>query len=112
MRLFEGTPFDRPPRCERCDALLAECQCPPVPAPRTAPGKQRLRLQVEKRKRGKLMTVIRGLADEPDALKELLSELKNSCGAGGTIEDGLIEIQGDQLEKLRSALTQRGYKVQ
>ncbi len=44
-------------------------------------------------------------------LAALLTKLKNSCGAGGTVEDGLIEIQGNQLDRIRNVLTALGYKV-
>jgi translation initiation factor 1 len=61
MRLFEGTEFDRPLRCERCDELEVDCQCPPEAAPLIPPQQQTARLAIEKRKKGKVVTVIRGL---------------------------------------------------
>ena len=111
MRLFEGTPFDRPPRCERCDELESDCKCPPAAPVLTAPGKQIARLGVEKRKRGKLMTVIRDLKDEHDHLASLLTTLKNHCGAGGTVSEGILEIQGDQLDRVRAKLQELGYRT-
>ena len=51
MRLFEGTPFDRPPTCERCGQLESNCTCPPLAPPRIPPEKQTARLSVEKRKK-------------------------------------------------------------
>lgn len=110
MRLFEGTPFDIPPKCERCGQLEAECSCPPEPKKRVAPEKQSLRIAVEKRKKGKWVTVIRGLATEND-LTPLLTELKNACGAGGTIKEGTIEIQGNHEERLRNRLKELKYKL-
>lgn len=111
MRLFEGTPFDRPPHCERCGLLEAECQCPPPPAPRTPPEQQTARLAIEKRKKGKMVTVIRGLVVD-DALPELLTTLKTACGAGGTLKDDELEIQGEHLERVRQKLRDLGYRVQ
>lgn len=111
MRLFEGTPFDRPPRCEHCDRLEEECICPPPETPRTPPEKQTARLSREKRKRGKQVTLIRDLCDEADHLHNLLTTLKNHCGAGGTIDEGTLEIQGDQVEKVREKLKQLGYRT-
>ena len=58
MRLFEGTPFDRPPRCERCGELEEQCTCPPPEPMRLPPGEQTARIAVEKRKRGKRVTVV------------------------------------------------------
>lgn len=111
MRLFEGTPFDRPPHCDRCGKLEAECQCAPEPPPRVPPGKQTARVSVEKRKHGRLMTLVRGLAASENDLPDLLKQLKNACGAGGTIDEDLIEIQGDQAERVRATLSKIGYRV-
>ncbi|MCP4786241.1 MAG: translation initiation factor [Fuerstiella sp.] len=113
-RLFAGTQFDRPPKCDRCGRLEEECECPPPePEPPTylEPRKQTARLAVEKRKRGKMVTVIRGLAAEDNDLATLLTTLKTSCGAGGTIQEDSIEIQGRHLERLRIDLKAKGYQV-
>ena len=61
MRLFEGTPYDRPPRCEHCGQLEAECACPPPAVVEIAPEKQNVRLAIENRKKGKQVTALRGL---------------------------------------------------
>ena len=110
MRLFEGTEFDIPPKCDRCDQLEAECKCPPLPTPQIPPEKQSLKVAVEKRKRGKLVTVIRGLAESNDHAA-LLTDLKNHCGSGGTFKEGAIEIQGDHVERASAHLLQLGYRV-
>ncbi len=114
MRLFEGTPWDVPPRCERCGKLTAECQCPPAepaPPPRVAPEKQTAKLAVEKRSGGKMVTVVHGLRAADNDFAELLGKLKAGCGAGGTTKDDTIEIQGRQLERVRELLTKLGYKT-
>jgi translation initiation factor 1 len=111
MRLFEGTPWDRPPRCERCGKLEEACTCPPPPKVLTPPEKQTTRLAVEKRKKGKVVTVVRGLPAEENDLPGLLAQLKAACGAGGTIKDDELEIQGDHLERLRGLLGEVGYRV-
>ncbi|HEY4260881.1 MAG TPA: translation initiation factor [Schlesneria sp.] len=113
MRLFEGTAWDRPPTCERCGKLEAECTCPPIVAAKELipPQKQTAQLSVEKRKKGKLVTVIRGLSAEANDLSALLTKLKNSCGAGGAIEEDALEIQGDQLSRLQTILSEIGYRV-
>ncbi len=110
MRLFAGTEFDVPPTCERCGELDENCQCPPPVAPAIAPEKQTLRIHVEKRKKGKLVTVIQGLAEFNDHA-DLLTQLKNYCGAGGTIKAAAIEIQGDRAERVRRKLRELKYKV-
>lgn len=115
MRLFAGTKFDIPPKCDRCGALVEECACPPPPpepAPRIPPEKQRARLAVEKRQQGKVVTVIRGLPAVGNDLPDLLSRLKTRCGAGGAIKEESIEIQGDHREPIRTVLGELGYRVQ
>ncbi|KAA0136928.1 MULTISPECIES: translation initiation factor [Gimesia] len=111
MRLFEGTPFDRPPRCEKCDQLEEECICPPEPPFRIPPEQQTARLSIEKRKKGKRVTVIRGLPAEGNDLPELLKQIKDRCGAGGALKDEDLEIQGEQLDRVRETLQQMGFKV-
>ena len=112
MRLFEGTKWDRPPRCERCGELEESCTCPPPSKVLTAPEKQTARLNVEKRKKGKVVTVVRGLPAEENDLPTLLGQLKTACGAGGTVKDDLLEIQGNHLARVRDLLAGLGYRVQ
>lgn len=111
MRLFEGTQFDRPPRCETCGELEEECTCPPPEPERIPPEKQTARLAIEKRKKGKVVTVVRGLPGEGNDLPGLLTELKTTCGAGGTLKDDVIEIQGKHLDRIRGHLDKLGYRT-
>ncbi|MEW4488692.1 translation initiation factor [Thalassoglobus sp. JC818] len=111
MRLFEGTEFDRPPRCERCDELESECTCPEPEFEYTPPAKQIARIGVEKRKRGKSVTVIRDLIDEADHLPNLLTKLKDAIGVGGTVKDGTIELQGSHIERIKNELQSIGYRT-
>ena len=115
MRLFEGTQWDVPPTCDRCNQTEEKCDCAPLPkakGPAVEPGRQKLRLKKEKRKKGKVVTLVTGfqLGDEQQ-LEEMLRKLKNECGAGGKIDDQAIEIQGDQLEKLEKILSAKGFPV-
>jgi len=73
-------------------------------------GIVRLRREVSGRK-GKGVTTISGL-DLPDTeLKKLAKNLKQLCGTGGSVKNGIIEIQGDHREKLRTTLEQQGHTV-
>jgi translation initiation factor 1 len=110
-RLFAGTEFYKPPKCDRCGELEEECQCPPEPAPRISPEQQTAKLAIEKRKKGKVVTVVRGLAAEGNDLTGLLTELKTACGAGGALKDDALEIQGKHLDRVRDALIAIGFKV-
>ena len=113
-RLFAGTPWDRPPSCGRCGRPEAECSCPPAPAAepvRLDPAAQTARLRVEKRPKGKLVTVVGDLDPAGTDLAGLAALLKGRCGTGGTVKDGRIEIQGDHLGAAEAALTTLGYKT-
>ena len=113
MRLLEGTSWDRPPHCDRCDLPETECTCPPPVAASTLipPKQQTARLAVEKRKQGKLVTVVRGLTAIGNDLPALLTRIKTTLGAGGTLAGEELEIQGDHLERVRQLLGKIGYKV-
>jgi translation initiation factor 1 len=60
---------------------------------------------------GKTVTVIRGLPERGPALEARLSEMKRLCGAGGTLKEGVVEIQGDHRERLAERLRALGYTV-
>ncbi|SIN76745.1 translation initiation factor 1 (eIF-1/SUI1) [Singulisphaera sp. GP187] len=113
QRLFAGTPFDRPPTCERCGRLEAECTCPPpiLEPVRIAPDKQTARVRLEKRVKGKVVTVVANLSAEGNDLPELAAKLKEKCGSGGTVKDGLVEIQGDHVTTVENALKVLGYRT-
>jgi translation initiation factor 1 len=113
QRLFAGTPWDRPPSCERCGKLETECTCPPtvVEPVRLAPESQTARLRVEKRARGKVMTVVGNLAPDGNDLDALAAHLKAKCGVGGTVKEGRIELQGDHVASVEGALRALGYRT-
>ncbi len=64
-----------------------------------------------KGRRGKGVSVVTGLALGEAELGALATELKRACGSGGTVRDGVIEIQGDHREQLVTELTRRGFKA-
>src|SRR4051794_38857585 len=99
QRLFAGTPFDRPPTCERCGRPESECECPPptVEPVRIPPETQTARVRLEKRAKGKVVTVVANLPAEGNDLPGLAAHLKAKCGSGGTVKDDLVEIQGDHV---------------
>ena len=110
-RLFAGTPFDRPPRCEACGELEEECTCPPPEHQWLAPEAQSTKVRVDKRKGGRMVTVVDGLKKDETDLPVLLKSLKDLCAAGGTIQGETLEIQGDHLAKVREHLVWIGYKI-
>jgi translation initiation factor 1 len=59
---------------------------------------------------GKKVSVVSGLVMDESALSDLTTKLKKVCGAGGTLKDGCIEIQGDHRDQIMSELQRLGYK--
>lgn len=81
---------------------------PDPPRPQT----EAVLLQLSKQGRaGKSVTELSRLRMHPQGKEELLKKLKTACGAGGTVKDGVLEIQGDQRAKLKVLLEKMGYKV-
>ncbi|WP_417658992.1 translation initiation factor [Pseudidiomarina sp.] len=73
---------------------------------------QPVRIQRQtKGRKGKGVTVIFDLPDNPDLLAEYASALRKTCGVGGAVKDGTIELQGDQRNKAKQWLEQRGFKA-
>jgi translation initiation factor 1 len=62
-------------------------------------------------RRGKVVTAVHGLPERGAALEALASELRRRCGAGGTVKDGVVEIQGDHRERVALRLRALGYSV-
>jgi translation initiation factor 1 len=60
---------------------------------------------------GKTVTVIKNLILSSSDMKSLAKKLKAACGSGGTVKEGLIEIQGEHREKIAATLDKMGYKV-
>ena len=59
---------------------------------------------------GKAVTLIKGLALDADALNTLGKQLRSACGSGGTVKDGVLEVQGDLCDRVIAELVTRGFK--
>jgi translation initiation factor 1 len=80
--------------------------------PDLPPNQQNLRVEASRSgRKGKTVTIIRGFQASPETLSDLLKKLKTQCGAGGTIKENEIEIQGDHKQKIVQFLVQLGYKA-
>ncbi|MCV2885571.1 stress response translation initiation inhibitor YciH [Aestuariibacter sp. AA17] len=80
--------------------------------PKAPKGDGIVRIKREtKGRKGKGVTTVHGVELAADALKKLCSELKKTCGTGGAVKEGVIEIQGDNREKIKAALEKRGMTV-
>ena len=62
-------------------------------------------------RRGNVVTLVKNLVLSADDLKALAKKLKQECGTGGTIKNGVIEMQGEQRERISESLRKMGYKV-
>lgn len=60
---------------------------------------------------GKVVSVVKNLVLTEEDLKTLAKKLKQECGTGGTVKDGVIEIQGEHRQRMAEVLTKLGYKV-
>lgn len=107
--LFAGTSLERPVTCERCEKPLDQCRCPrdaagKVKLPKDQPARVR-----RERRNGKMVTVIAGLDPAATDLPALLKQLRSKFGAGGTVSDDELELQGDHRDKLIELLKAQGY---
>jgi translation initiation factor 1 len=70
-------------------------------------------IRIEKRiGGGKTVTVLDGFTRRTEELEDLASQMKKTCGAGGTVRDGLIEIQGDCRQSLAQFLKKQGFAIE
>ncbi|MFA6012700.1 MAG: translation initiation factor Sui1 [Desulfobacteraceae bacterium] len=96
--------------CSGCNKPASACTCSKKqPIPRSD-GIVRLMRETKGRK-GKGVTLITGVPLDDEGLKQLAKSLKQKCGSGGSLKDGVIEIQGDHRDALEKELNGLGYKV-
>jgi predicted translation initiation factor SUI1 len=73
---------------------------------------KRVQVRIERAgRKGKTVTIVAGLQHNPGTMEEIARMLKQHCGAGGTVKDALIEIQGDNREKVAGKLREMNYAV-
>ena len=95
--------------CPQCRQALAACRCAAAQAQQLR-GDGRVRVGRESGGRGgKTVTAVRGLALTDAQIAELGKRLRSACGTGGTAKDGVIEIQGDHVERVLALLLKEGH---
>lgn len=94
--------------CPTCRQTLTACCC--AAQARAVPrGDGTVRVSRETKGRGgKAVTLVRGLALDEAELVALGKRLRTACGAGGTVKDGVLEVQGDHVERVLAWLQQQG----
>lgn len=94
--------------CPECRQPIAQCVCKKK-AVALGDGVVRVSRQTKGRG-GKSVTLIKGLALDATALALLGKQLRTACGSGGTVKDGVIEVQGDHCELVMETLTKLGHQ--
>lgn len=99
--------------CPACGEAIDQCVCDQLADQQrleALDGIVRIRREVAGRK-GKGVTTVSGVPLAEAALKQLLKQLKQACGTGGSLKAGVIEIQGDHRDKIKALLEKQGYSV-
>ena len=96
--------------CPDCRQPVAQCVCGKQPVAPTGDGVMRVSRETKGRG-GKAVTLVKGAALDALALQALGKQLRTACGSGGTVKDGVIEIQGDHVQLLIDELSKRGFKA-
>lgn len=95
--------------CPDCRQPVAQCICRAQTVPQ---GDGIVRVSRETKGRGgKAVTLVKGVLLDTAGLTELGKKLKNACGSGGTVKDGVIEVQGDHCDRVVELLKAQGHTV-
>ncbi len=96
--------------CPSCRQPMADCRCASASAVPAGDGIVRVSRETKGRG-GKAVTVVRGVALNAIELAVLGKKLRAGCGTGGTVKDGVIEVQGDHCDRVIEALKKDGFTV-
>lgn len=96
--------------CPQCRQPLVACTCGKAQTRQGGDGIVRVGRETKGRG-GKSVTLVRGLPLAADALAALAKQLRTACGSGGTVKDGVVEVQGDHVERVLALLKQQGFKA-
>ncbi len=95
--------------CPGCGNPVKQCNCRKQSSP---PGDGNVRVSRQtKGRKGKGVTLIQGLNMDAATLSATCKKLKTMFGTGGTVKDGVIEIQGDHIERILDYLKEQGVKA-
>ncbi|MEA2056078.1 MAG: stress response translation initiation inhibitor YciH [Candidatus Thermoplasmatota archaeon] len=93
--------------CEVCGLPKELCVCEDI-----AREQQKITIAVDKRRYGKMMTIVEGIDSHDLDINALVTKLKSKCACGGTIKGNIIELQGDHRSKVKETLEQMGFTVE
>ena len=94
--------------CPGCRQPVAQCQCKSARVLPAGDGVVRVSRETKGRG-GKAVTVVRGVLQDDAAIAALGKQLKTACGSGGTVKDGVIEVQGDHVVRVLQELRKLGH---
>ena len=97
--------------CPTCRQPVDACRCK-AKAGNVGEGDGLVRVSRETKGRGgKAVTVVRGVPLDTAGLADLGKRLRAACGSGGTLKDGVLEVQGDHVERVMQMLGESGWVV-
>ncbi len=92
--------------CPKCGLVQELCVCEMI-----AREDQRIKIVVVKRKFGKLITTVAGMNAKDVDIKDVAKRLKSKLACGGTVKDGVIELQGNHAARVREELVKMGFET-
>ena len=96
--------------CPACRKAVGQCACVRANAVPSSDGVIRVSRETKGRG-GKAVTLVRGVPLPADQLADLGKALRTACGSGGTVKDGVVEVQGDHADRVIALLKARGHAV-
>jgi len=96
-----------PDICNTCGLPKELCVCEEI-----AREQQDIKIFIEKRRYGKMVTIVEGINANDIDINDLARRLKTKCASGGTVKDGNIELQGDHKKKVQEALQELGFNIE
>lgn len=92
--------------CPKCGLPKDLCVCETL-----AKGEQRIYIRTEKKRFGKLVTIVEGIRKDSINIKEIAKKLKNKFACGGTVKNNTIELQGKHTDKVMEELIKLGFNA-
>jgi len=96
--------------CPQCLRAVTACVCKGATKPKHGDGVVRVSRETKGRA-GKGVSLVTGLPLSGEQIEQLATKLKKRCGTGGTVKDGVIEIQGDHRDVLVAELIKLGFQA-
>lgn len=93
--------------CQVCGLPKELCACENI-----AREQQLITISSQKRRYGKVVTIVEGVNENDINIEDLARTLKTKCAAGGTVKEGRIELQGEHRKKVEQVMKEIGFQVE